>query len=175
MHPYSTAPPEPKGSWQRIGLAVAIGCALGAGATFAVMEITKPSESAHASAKHVTAAPSPEMVTMTGTISMSQHDSDYDPEFDTANWGSDGSGGCEGKGGYSDMAEGANVTVYNATGAVVGSGYLLGGQPSGLNCKWQFTVESLPQSPFYQVEVSHRGKVTVQSGEVTSVSLTLGD
>ena len=33
---------------------------------------------------------------------------------------------------------------------------------------------SLPDVPFYQVEVSHRGKITVPNAELGQVALTLG-
>jgi hypothetical protein len=92
---------------------------------------------------------------LTGTLTLSE-----------ASPGSAGS--CEGKGGYSDITPGAAVTVYDAAGAVIGKGYLGNGSSASASgygaCEFQFSVQSVPEgSKFYQVEISHRGKLTVSA------------
>lgn len=97
----------------------------------------------------------------------------------------DGSGLCMGQGGYSDIAESAPVSVYDGTGSVIGTGRLARGDDHGWTpndstersnqCWFAFTV-SVPGSDFYQVEVSHRGKLTVSQSDARSgkVELALG-
>jgi hypothetical protein len=92
----------------------------------------------------------------------------------------DGAGLCMGQGGYSDITEGAPVTVYDGKGAIIATGQLSRGDDRGWKptddtersntCWFAFTVTA-PHSEFYQVEVSHRGKVTTDSDQV---ELTLG-
>jgi hypothetical protein len=79
-------------------------------------------------------------------------------------------GSCNGTGGYSDLRQGASVTIYNSAGSIIGSGLLPEGQATGIgNCVWDFQIESIPAgSDFYQVEVTHRGRLTVSSQEATS-------
>jgi hypothetical protein len=85
---------------------------------------------------------------------------------------------CSGSGGYSDIDTGSSVTVYDGSGAVVATGMLGSGRASSSStCEFAVTVPNVPAgSDFYQVEVSHRGKVTVEGRrlETDGVSLTLG-
>ncbi|MET9603575.1 hypothetical protein ABZZ17_00770 [Streptomyces sp. NPDC006512] len=75
-------------------------------------------------------------------------------------------GGCAGKGGYKDIRAGASVTVYDDAGKVVATGSLGAGAREGLTCDFPVTVTGVPTGArFYQVEVSHRGKVTVPKEE----------
>jgi hypothetical protein len=112
-------------------------------------------------------------MTMQGEVTMDQYDSPSG-SFQSANWLPRGNGGCEGTGGYDDMTEGVTATAYNAAGDVIGLGALEQGTRVGRQCVWKFTVSNLPASTFYQIEVSHRGKVTVQPADVDTVSLSLG-
>jgi hypothetical protein len=79
-------------------------------------------------------------------------------------------GYCSGSGGYSDLTQGATVTVYNSAGSIIGSGALSPGYSTGPgSCMFDFRVQSVPGgSDFYQVEVSHRGRITLSSEEATS-------
>lgn len=91
---------------------------------------------------------------------------------------------CFGRGGYDDISAGTSVTVYDATGTIVGTGALDVGSLvvrkdadyedwfTGV-CEFAFAV-SVPPSDFYQVEVSHRGRSTVQLADVGSVALSIG-
>lgn len=88
---------------------------------------------------------------------------------------------CGGKGGYDDINRGASVTVYDAGGTVVATGELGEGRFVGQKlddpCAFPFTVANVPGGgQFYQVEVSHRGKVTVtaDAAKAGAVKLTLG-
>lgn len=180
MYDYEpTSVPPRRSSRKRTVLIVAAAVAVGVGGTLAVVELTGRGGSSPATSTQpavAAPAPSPTAVVMSGHISMRRYDKgDNDPEFRIANWGVTGAGGCEGRGGYSDMTEGANVTVYDAAGRVIGAGALEAGERLGSTCRWAFSVPGVPVSPFYQVEVSHRGKATVQQGDVSDVELSLGD
>lgn len=73
---------------------------------------------------------------------------------------------CTGYSGYDDIARGASVTVYDSAGQVVATGALGTGKPKSAACVFPVSVAGVPGgSKFYQVEVSHRGKITVSSGE----------
>lgn len=89
------------------------------------------------------------------------------------------SSNCRGAGGYSDILEGAGVTVYDAMGKIVGSGRLeQGSEASSGGCMFPIAVPAVPGgSAFYQVEVSHRGKITVSEAEARGgmLSMFLGD
>ncbi|MFD0257499.1 hypothetical protein ACFVH7_04365 [Kitasatospora indigofera] len=73
---------------------------------------------------------------------------------------------CEGTGGYDDIAEGTSVTVYSASGTVVGTGRLTNGVVFGSACSLSVVVEKVPVgADFFQVEVSHRGKLTLSAAD----------
>jgi hypothetical protein len=86
---------------------------------------------------------------------------------------------CRGSGGYSDIADGASVTVYDAAGKVDAVGAIT--KPAGLGvlgCTFSIVVPNVPNDEkFYQIEISHRGKVTVTADDARTgrVSLTLGN
>lgn len=90
--------------------------------------------------------------------------------------GQDGS--CFGEGGYSDIGAGTAVNVYDQSGAIVAVGQLANGQGSyGTGCTFTFAVPDVPTgSKFYQVEVSHRGKMNLaaQNAKAGAASYTLG-
>ncbi|MCE6999502.1 hypothetical protein LZG04_32520 [Saccharothrix sp. S26] len=87
------------------------------------------------------------------------------------------SGECAGYRGYDDIYEGSQVTVYDAAGKAVGLGRLYNAQYSAGSCVFEFTVGNVPLGDeIYQVEVSHRGKVSykVEDAKSGRVSLSLG-
>ncbi|MFD9124545.1 hypothetical protein [Kitasatospora sp. NPDC059571] len=87
------------------------------------------------------------------------------------------SGSCSGRGGYSDISDGTAVTVYDGGGQVVATGHLTAGISVGLACEFSVFVSGVPAGPhFYQVEVSHRGKVTVTAADARAgrFAATLG-
>lgn len=84
----------------------------------------------------------------------------------------DSPGDCVGYegGGMGDIVPGAAVTVYDSSGKVVAAGSLgngkLPGSGGSIPCTFPVTVPGVPAgSKFYQVEISHRGKVTVSAAE----------
>lgn len=86
-------------------------------------------------------------------------------------------GECEGYRGYDDIAEGAQVTVYNASGKAVALGTLKNSDYSGGVCSFSFAVPEVPAGEaIYQVEVTHRGKVSFsdEAARKGAVALTLG-
>ncbi|MGW5645049.1 hypothetical protein ACWEV3_40910 [Saccharopolyspora sp. NPDC003752] len=86
--------------------------------------------------------------------------------------------GCAGYRGYNDITVGAGVYVYDQQGTLVASGRLT--QSVHRNdgaCVFGFTVPDVPGGQdFYQVEVSHRGKVPVDetTARAGMTQLTLG-
>lgn len=85
--------------------------------------------------------------------------------------------GCLDTGGYSDINEGASVTVYDASGKVAAVGRLGKGIYASFVCTFPIDVANVPDGQqFYQVEVTHRGKVSVTADQAKAgkVSLSLG-
>lgn len=73
---------------------------------------------------------------------------------------------CEGTDGFDDIVEGAQVTVYDIDTKIVAIGSLGVGKPADGSCVFEVTVPGVPRgSKFYQVEVSHRGKLQVSEAE----------
>jgi hypothetical protein len=108
----------------------------------------------------------PAAFTLTGTLTVSGTSySSTDPR------------GCTTSGGYTDISNGAAVTVYDAAGTVVAKGTLgLGtdGLPlSRQECVFPVSVPNVPAGPrFYQVEISHRGKLTVSADDAVAGRFT---
>lgn len=105
------------------------------------------------SAPAPTASPSasaPALFSLSGSMTLKQ------ASFDT--------GPCAGTGGYSDIGSGTSVTVYDAAGQVIATGALQEGKRVGLYCEFGVFVGGVPEgAKFYQVEVSHRGKITMSA------------
>ncbi|MFE9949307.1 hypothetical protein ACFYRJ_17450 [Streptomyces sp. NPDC005531] len=84
---------------------------------------------------------------------------------------------CRGTRGYDDIAEGTSVTVYDAAGKVAATGSLGKSSYTLGICEFKVTVDDVPKGEkFYQVEVSHRGKVqmTAKEAEAGEMAATLG-
>lgn len=108
----------------------------------------------------------PSYFKMTGTITLTNDRNSY--SFNE----------CHGTGGYSDIREGAPVTVYSSKGEIVGLGSLASSVPFEEfdECLLSFTIEKVKagEGP-YQYEVSHRGRLTVTEESARSGLLsTLG-
>ncbi|WP_331758862.1 hypothetical protein OH782_42465 (plasmid) [Streptomyces sp. NBC_01544] len=83
----------------------------------------------------------------------------------------DGIGGCEGSGGYDDIALGTSVTVYDAAGAVIATSALTLSEydETAGTCTYDVSVPGVPGGEdFYQVEISHRGKIQLSAEEAKS-------
>jgi hypothetical protein len=108
-------------------------------------------------------------VTVNGTMTLSD-----------GYFGSKGSP-CDGSGGYSDIIEGAQVTVSNeSTSSVVAVSNLSPGKVNDDgDCEFSFKINDVPNSSVYQIEVSHRGKLVYSRKQLEEnkyqVELTLGD
>jgi hypothetical protein len=81
--------------------------------------------------------------------------------------------------GYTDIDDGAQVTVTNSKGKIIGASSLHAkGPTSDGECVWKFAVDGIPDSDFYKVEVAHRGGLTFSKDEMTAnhwkAQLTLG-
>jgi hypothetical protein len=136
-------PAAGRGKWLIAGL---VGLLVGAGAVGAAWVITSGRGTEE-----------PEVFTLTGTFQL------------TDDVISDGSGGCQGSSGYDDITEGTSVTVYDAAGTVVATGSLGESEQTLGVCELGVAVEDVPKGEtFYQVEVSHRGKVKLSGEEAES-------
>jgi hypothetical protein len=86
-----------------------------------------------------------------------------------------------GHGGYADITVSAPVTVYDGSGKVIATTPLgtnckqgqLDGQDDNLFVVWTPPIPNVPDVPFYQVEISHRGKLTMSKSELESKSWTV--
>lgn len=117
------------------------------------------------------APPTPASMNITGTLTLRT----TSIGTGSADLPTDGSP-CYGTGGYSDIADGAQVTVTDAAGKVVGLGKLSAGAYQTDSCVFPFTVSGVVSgSQFYGIEVTHRGAVRYQGAAVKSPALTLGD
>ena len=98
----------------------------------------------------------------------------------------DPDGSCSAGGGFDDVNAGTAVTVYDKTGTIIATTSLGAGVGTAQEqssqfpdiyigtCVLPFSVQ-VPASDFYQVEVSHRGRITVSKAEAGDVKATLGD
>ena len=86
-----------------------------------------------------------------------------------------GSTPCTAADGYTDVSEGAQVTVKDGSGDTVGIGSLNPGVLSAkkgdllitANCEFSFAVQDVPEGGrFYSVEVAHSGEVIVSEAEL---------
>ncbi|MFF2518983.1 hypothetical protein [Streptomyces sp. NPDC058086] len=97
---------------------------------------------------------SPDTFTLTGDFKLTDGATD------------DGLGGCEGTGGYDDIAEGTSVTVYDAAGAVIATGSLGTSSYDAPTCTFDVFIDGVPGGEdFYKVEVSHRGTVQLNADQ----------
>jgi hypothetical protein len=89
----------------------------------------------------------------------------------------DGTGGCQGTGGYTDMTAGTAVTVADSTGKVVATGALGAGRVvQDTACVLPINVPGVPGGlSEYVVTVSHRGSQVFSTAQATQpIELTLG-
>lgn len=84
-------------------------------------------------------------------------------------------GNCLGYGGYDDIQPGAAVTIRDGDDKTIAIGRLEIGsfEPVGTKtgkCTFPFTVENVPDVPFYSVEVSHRGQVFASRADLEATN-----
>jgi hypothetical protein len=90
-------------------------------------------------------------------------------------WGTDKTGfvvspggECAGQGRVADIRRGAIVTVYDASGAIIGTGQLEAGAGTDGSCVFPFAIDDVRVGDFVQVEVAHRGRLTYSADEVAA-------
>lgn len=160
--PAPTPPPTPSADaptphqprpWPALLIAGALGVAVGAGGVGAAWTMsTEPAAKPKQAATTAPASAQAASFTLVGSLTLAGF----------GHWTSGGVSGCAGTGGYSDIGEGASVTVYDGSGQVIAVGALSSGSLSGTSCDFPVTVTNVPDGArFYQVEISHRGKVTL--------------
>lgn len=87
-----------------------------------------------------------------------------------------GNTNCRGIKGYDDIRQGAQITVTDATGAVIAIGALGAGEATGKACEFSFTINGVPSGEgFYGIEISHRGVLRYAEGDLDGpLTLSLG-
>lgn len=90
--------------------------------------------------------------------------------FDDTNYTST-NGTCTGTSGYDDLAGGTSITVYNNNGKVISVGQLDDGHEIDGSCLFTWSISGVPKSPFYKVEISHRGQLTYSYEQAKKGSL----
>jgi hypothetical protein len=94
----------------------------------------------------------PDTITISGIVTLTD---------DSGFVGHSTGGTCSGTGGYDDLALGTSVTVYDGSSAIIGGGYVNAATYNGNACVLSFDVPEIPSGKgFYQVEISHRGKIS---------------
>lgn len=82
--------------------------------------------------------------------------------------------GCDGTGGYGDIAPGAQVTLKDGDGKILGSTSLSTGSGSTSSCTFKFSIANVPEVPFYSVEIGRRGAVTDSLAEMQATGWVFG-
>jgi hypothetical protein len=93
--------------------------------------------------------------TINGTLTLT--DSDFNWSVGKA---------CTGSGGYSDISEGADVTVKNESGRIIANATLEAGTGAAGPCLFPFHVKGVPDAKFYAIEISHRGELRYSKDEL---------
>lgn len=111
---------------------------------------------------------------MTGSLTLMGNDN-----YVTAGTNSGiGANSCSGTRGYSDLAEGAGVTIYGADGKIVGVGSVDYSEDMDGFCILMWTADDVKggEGP-YQYEVSHRGKLTITEDDARAgrAGASIGD
>lgn len=95
---------------------------------------------------------------------------------------SQGGSSCTGgRGGYEDISPEAAVTVYDGSGKVIAIAPLgsdcvpgeLDGETLNWDANWTTPVPNVPDASIYQVEVSHRGKLTFTKSDLEAKAWTV--
>lgn len=74
---------------------------------------------------------------------------------------------CWGVGGYGDIQEGAEVTIRDGSGELIGSGNLDAGSTVGDGtCTFLWFIDDVSEVDFYEIEVSSRGALTYSKAEM---------
>lgn len=86
---------------------------------------------------------------------------------------------CTGLRGFSDIRQGAQVTVKDEANTLLAVGHLGPGTTYEVrrtqftaysHCQFSFAIPAIPDRPFYQVEVNHRGALSYQRADLEARS-----
>jgi hypothetical protein len=83
---------------------------------------------------------------------------------------------CRGTGGYEDIVSGLEVVVRDQSGDIIAADelrYEPKGTQTATRCEFVFTVEDVPDAPFYSVEVGNRGEVTYSRDDLAEADWTV--
>ncbi len=93
-----------------------------------------------------------------------------------------GQTGCTGAGGYADIAPGAQFTIKDAGGTLIGFGSFTESHitlASPIHCSLQGTADNVPDAAIYTVEVGRRGAINFTREQLEAngwlAQLTLGN
>lgn len=145
-------------------IAVVVALLIGGGAGFGIGHATAGSGSSSD-----TSNPGVDTITVSGTMTLA------DLTSISGELGTDDDA-CSGTGGYSDIAEGAQVVVTDDTGKTLvitqlGAGTIIDG-----GCEFPFTAEVPKGKGFYGFTVTHRGTVKEAEADLAGgVALTIGN
>ena len=79
---------------------------------------------------------------------------------------------CYGDGGYDDLGLGTSVTVFDSTSSIIGGGSISNSNFNGTACVLSFEIAKIPSGRgFYQVEISHRGKISADEKDAEGGTL----
>ena len=117
-------------------------------------------------AKPTTPTIGQKMVTVAGTLELVGHGVD---EITVE------AGSCSGSGGYSDIAEGAQVVITDDAGATLAITHLTAGTGDNFSCSFSFSTAVPAGKGYYGIQVTHRGVVKEPESSVTSVTISLGN
>ncbi len=155
---------------RRVGLIAALagGALLLMAATgISVWLLTRPDSKPPTARGSASSAPALNPVTVSGELVLQRGQFSWQSAADPT---------CSGLNGFSDLAAGAQITVTDAAGKVLAVGSLQRGVAEGITtdgrattCSLRFTVSGVPGGVGpYGVEVSHRGVVRFNEGELLS-------
>jgi hypothetical protein len=167
--PVDQVPPGRRRSARPLVIAIAVLVALGGIGTAVI--VLRPSGGSSPARPAASASPTaPAETLVIGTVSTPTLIDFTDPTLGTTS-GSP----CRSKDGYDDVAEGADVTVYDQAAVIVGSGRLEAGELTGIRCVYRFRVSVITGRSFYKIKVAGRDGPSFSAAEITSaVELTLG-
>jgi hypothetical protein len=81
---------------------------------------------------------------------------------------------CRGTGGYADIDTGAQVTLKDGDGKILGTTQLSDGTGSVTSCTFMFSIADVPEVSFYSIEISRRGAVTNSLAQMQANAWTFG-
>lgn len=106
----------------------------------------------------------PKQLDVSGTITITGDSSSRTVNADAS---------CTGKGGFSDLTTGAQVTVYDASGNTVGLGKLKAGRADQYSCTMAFSASAPGGGDIYSVTIGHRDRFQFRPADLP-LKLSIG-